>query len=83
MAGLIVEDADLGADVIDDQQVAQTIAVEIRHVQIGDAEINRKNLRAGKAEAVGGGFVADADDRKQGQAGQRERSTVAQVFNLP
>ena len=54
IAGEIVEQADFGMEIVDEQEVVQAVAIEVRDVQPGDVLINGKNFRAAEAEKVRG-----------------------------
>ena len=56
-AGLVVEQVDLGAGVVDHDDVVQSVAVEVGHVELADLAVDGEDFRAGEAEAVGGGIL--------------------------
>ena len=51
-AGAIVEQVDFGTQIVDDDQVVQAVAVQIRRVQQADAVVNRKNFLAGETKRL-------------------------------
>src|ERR1019366_7681156 len=53
LAGLVVEQADLGAGIVHHDEVVQPVAVEVRHVQLAHLAVDGEYLGAGEAEAVG------------------------------
>src|SRR2546430_15827499 len=51
-AGLVVEQVDLRPKIVNDYQVLQSIAVQIRRAQVADLVVNRENFRAGESKPV-------------------------------
>ena len=76
LAGLIIEQIDLRARVVDNNQIVQPIAIEIGNVQLTDLVIDRKDFRPGEAEPIRGIF-RNAAERKQRQRDQHASAAKA------
>jgi hypothetical protein len=50
--GLVVEDVDLGAGVVDDHDVVQAVAIDITDAELADLVIDGENFPAAETEAV-------------------------------
>jgi hypothetical protein len=53
-AALIIEEIDFGAGIVDDDQVVQTIAVEVGNVKLADLGVNGIDFGTGETEGVVG-----------------------------
>lgn len=78
-AGLVVEERDFRAGVVDDDEVLQTVAVEIGGVELADLLVEREDFRTGETEArafvfSGSEGIGRKEDRgeKQGEGGAEE-----------
>ncbi len=74
LAGLVVEQVDPGAGIIDHDDVVQAVAIEVRHVQLADLAVNGEYLRAGEAEAVGVGGGGQAVHREAHAGSPNQRA---------
>ena len=75
-ARLIVKQVDFRAQIVGHDEVVQAVAIQIRSVQQVDLIINRENLRAGEAEAVGGVFTANDEGKNKKQRGPARRGAT-------
>jgi hypothetical protein len=64
-AGLVVEQIDFGTGIVDDNQILQTITVQIRCLQMADLVVDGKNLRAGEAKTIGAAVAPSREDNDQ------------------
>ena len=61
-AGLVVEQIDFRTRIVDDNQVLQTVTVQIGGAQMADLVVDGKNLRAGEAKTIGAAVSASRED---------------------
>src|SRR5205823_12221168 len=61
-AGLVVQQIDFGTGIVDDNQVLQTVTVQIGGAQMADLVVDGKNFRAGEAKTIGAAVSHSRDD---------------------
>ena len=66
-AGLVVQQIDFGTGIVDDNQVLQTVTVQIGGAQMADLVVDGKNLRAGEAKTIGATVSSYRDDNAANQ----------------
>ena len=75
LAGLVIEQVDLGAGIIDHDEVIQAVAIEVGHVELADLVFDGKDLPAGEAEAIGA-IVSGQAAPREAQAGNQKQGTT-------